>query len=124
MKVNLIHNDNIKIFDDDACHLELEKDCNKVVGPMIDVYMAGSNSQEASDFKHKKYSGFYKKRKKIGKTPKKTKFNQHRKEKCPFKKNKFKLKCYNYGKKDYFARECAKTKKVKTLDNKMNIVCL
>ena len=109
-------------FDDAAHHLELKQDRIEVARPMTDVYMASCSPQGAQAVNHKKYNGFYKKRKKVGKAPKKAKFNHHGKGKYPFKKNKSKLKYYNCGKKDHFARECTKPKKVKTLDDKINIV--
>lgn len=56
--MDLTYNDSINIFVDVAHHLELEQDRTEVVGPMTNMYIASSNSQGASGFKHKKYGGF------------------------------------------------------------------
>ena len=121
MKVNLTHNENVKTFEDTMRHLELEEDrllANKV---QTDVYFAGSGSHGASGSKRKHFGGFKKgKGKGAGPSDKKPKFEKHGKGKRPFKKNIFRMKCYNCDKKGHFARDCNEPKNVeiiKTLES-------
>ena len=46
MRVNLTHNDNIKIFDDVACHVELEEDRLLAEKPVQKAFMTENKMQE------------------------------------------------------------------------------
>ena len=47
MRVNLIHNNNIKTFDDVAHHVELEKDRLLAEKPVQEAFMTKNKSREA-----------------------------------------------------------------------------
>ena len=57
MHVNLTHNDNIKTFDDVACHVELEEDCLLVEKPVQEAFMTKNKSQRAQGFGRNKGKG-------------------------------------------------------------------
>ena len=46
MRVNLTHNDNIKTFDDVACHVELEKDRLLTEKSVQEAFMTENKSRE------------------------------------------------------------------------------
>jgi len=49
----LTHNENIKMMEDITCHLKLENDCLEANKTKTDIYMVGSNSQDARGKKNK-----------------------------------------------------------------------
>jgi hypothetical protein len=53
MSKNMMHNDNIKNFDDVAYHLELEAACLEAAKPNSFIHMAETNSHKASRPKRK-----------------------------------------------------------------------
>lgn len=51
MKRNIMHNDNLKTFDDFSCHLELESERLEIAKANGSVFLADSDSHQA--FGHK-----------------------------------------------------------------------
>ena len=54
LKVNLIHNDNIKTFSDVARHVELEDERLGAAKAASNAFMAESSGKDSSGFKSKK----------------------------------------------------------------------
>ena len=57
MSVNLTHNDNIKTFDDVACHVELEEDRLLVEKPIQEAFMTENKSRGAQGSRRNKGKG-------------------------------------------------------------------
>ena len=99
----MTHNESVKTFNDIVHHLQLEIEQFVVASPNEQAYVVEFSSRKTFDFL------FFKKNKKSddalmkGKTMACKKFKH-------VKKNKSKLKCYNYGNKGHFAREDTKSK--------------
>ena len=99
---NLIHNENIKTFDDVAHHLELEAKCLEATKPISSVHMAETSSCKAVRPKRKQPNYALGQERPNGPPPKKAKFvKRNTRGKCG-KKHKSKLTCYNCGKKGHF----------------------
>ena len=56
-RVNLTHNDNIKIFDDVTHHVKLEEDRLFAEKPVQEAFMTKTKLQEAQGFGHNKGKG-------------------------------------------------------------------
>ena len=99
-------------------HLELEEDWLEANKPNTDLYVASFSSHSSSN-KKRKFTGAYQqnKGKEMASAHKKQKFYRHGKGKFPpkKKKNMKRVKCYNYGKRGHFVRDCIESKKVQTL---------
>ena len=88
--------------------------------------MAGSRSHDGKWFKRKFHGRNQQESQADTQAKKKQKFNQLEKGKKKgfFKKKNHvsKLKCYNYGKKGHFARDCKELKKVNNLYEILNAI--
>ena len=112
MKLVLTHSENIKTFDYISRHLMLEVEC---MGVHQNTLLVAQSGQRMAFMLKCKGQG--RNAKGVGSLgPKEGKIAKHQKGKCA-KKDKAKIKCYNYGKKDHFTRECTKLKNVSTLNN-------
>ncbi|KAL6330609.1 hypothetical protein AAG906_003217 [Vitis piasezkii] len=89
----MTHNESVKTFDDIVRHLELEVKRLVVIRPNEQAYVVESSSRKTSCFKHNRK--FFKKNKKSDDALKKGKTRTHKKFKH-VKRDKSKLKCYNY----------------------------
>ena len=87
----------------------MEAEWLKVAKPNEQSYVVESNSCKTFDFKHNRK--FFKKNKKSDDALKKGKIGACKKFKCA-KRDKSKLKCYNYGNKGHFTCECIEPKQV------------
>ena len=108
----MTHNENIKTFEDVVHHLKLEAEHLEAAKPEAFVNMVESSSCRAFRPKHwnqrkDPMQGLTRRA-----APKKAKSTKHRRGKCGGKKDKSKLKCFNYGKEGHFAQECIDPKKV------------
>ena len=114
MKINMTHNDNMKTFDDISRHVKLEDERLEATKASGQLYMAESNNRNAKNFKRNGKKRNFKKGKGMGKQnfQKDETENQKRGKSAGVKKDKAKLKCYNYGKLSHFAYECTEPKKV------------
>ena len=92
IKVHLTYNIEIKTFDDNVHHLELEEDQMESSRLETEAYVANVRAQKNQDSKYK-----FKGRRGKGKASKKPKTNQQ--GKVPVTKDKSKLKCFNCGNK-------------------------
>ena len=105
--VNITHNESIKTFDDIVHHLELEVKQLVVARSNEQAYVVEFNSHKTFGFKSNRK--FFKKNKRFDDASKKEKIETRKKFKRA-KKDKSKLKCYNYGNKGYFTCECIEVK--------------
>ncbi|KAF5441797.1 hypothetical protein F2P56_036998 [Juglans regia] len=106
MSQNLMHNENIKDFDDVSRNLELEAKRLEAVKPNYTAYVVDSSSRKVSRPKRKKSKNVVTagQIKNVLGTSQRSKRGKHG-------KNKSKLKCFNCGKNDHFARDCTELKK-------------
>ena len=97
-------------FDDAIHHLELER--IQAVRSDSNAYVAKTSEARVANSKRKHYGG-QKEKKGEGKAQKKPKKDDKKDASHPRKKkDKSKLKCYNYGNKGHFAQECNEEKNV------------
>ena len=96
---NLIHNVNIKTFDDVACHLELEAKHLEVAKLISFVHIAKTSSHKASRPKRKQPNYTFGQERPNGPPPKKAKFVKRNTRRKHAKKDMCKLTFYNCGKK-------------------------
>lgn len=125
LKVNLTHNDSIKTFADAACHVELEDERLGAAKFLVQAFVAESSSGKASGFKRKKnwFKGGKGKGKETRQGPKKNKHKRNNKGKWfGKKKDKSKLKYFNYQVLGHFAQECPELKKVALINTSFNVV--
>lgn len=107
MVVNMTHNESVKTFDSIVHHLELEVERQVVARLNEQAYVDESSSRKTSIFKCNKK--LFKKNKRSDDALKKGKIETYKKFKRA-KKDKNKLKCYNYCNKGHFICECTKSK--------------
>ena len=107
MHVNLTHNDNIKTFDDVACHVELEEDRLLVEKPVQKAFMAENKSRGAQGSKRNKGKGKGPQGK--GRNEASYSGQKHKCDKRAGKRSKNK-NWFNYGKPGHFARDCTEPK--------------
>ena len=62
--MNMTHNENIKTFDDIACHLELEDECLEAAKSSSHAYVAEGNTRGTSSSKRNRDHKSFKKGKK------------------------------------------------------------
>jgi len=108
MRVNLTHNDNIKIFDDVAHHVELEEDRLHAEKPVNEPFIFETKMRGAYGSKYKKGKG---KGLKYGKRGIKASSSGHKRKrgKCGGKKDK-NMSCFNCGKPGHIAHDCTMPK--------------
>lgn len=111
MKVNMTHNENIKIFSNISYHIELEDERLKAVRPGAHVYVTKSNFKKFSSFK-RKWCKSKKMKKIVQGLMNKNKQFKFKRGKCTEKRDNTKMTCYSYDKKGHFAYKCTKPKKV------------
>ena len=111
MKINMTHNDNIKTFDDIVRYLELEDECLQAAGISNKAYVTKSGSKKSFHKRKWKWKGSQGKKAKKSKEDK-PKGNSCQRGKRGGKKDFLKVKCYNYGQKGHFARDCVEPKNV------------
>jgi len=103
MRVNLTHNDNIKTFDDVACHVELEEDRLHAEKPINEAFISETKMRGAygSNYKRGKAKGL-----KYGKRgiEASSSGHKHKRGKRSSKKGK-NMNCFNCGKPGHFARD-------------------
>jgi hypothetical protein len=103
---NLTYNDNIKIFDDVAHHVELEENRLHAEKPVNKAFISETNMCGLYDFKYKKGKS---KGPKYGKKVIKASSSGYKRKrgKHDCKKNE-NIDCFNYGKPGHFASDCSK----------------
>lgn len=125
MKVNLIHNNRIKTFQDVSCHVKLEYEQLGAANTIGQACVAKSSSKKIKGHWCKKYKKGENKGKESSYGPRKNKFKKNKKGNGFWKKkDKSKIICYNYGNMGYFARECFKPKKIALKYIFLCIVCI
>ena len=107
MRVNLTHNDNIKTFDDVACHVELEEDSLLAEKLVQKAFMTENKSREAQGSGHNKGKG----KGPQGKGGNEASYSGQKCKhgKCAGKRSKNK-NCFNCSKPGHFARDCTQSK--------------
>lgn len=121
MKVNMTQNKNIKIFKDIEHYLELEVEGHEAAKLSDHVFIAKSNSCKALGFKHKR--GYKYNHKGNGFNPDKKKpcVKEHLKGRhAGNKKDKSKMRCYNYNKLGHLAHKYIELKKVRSNSTLLN----
>ena len=112
MKFVLTHSENVKTFADISHHLELQAEC---IGAHQNTLIVTQSGQwKAFRLKRKGQGRNAKGASNLG--PKEGKIAKCQKGKSA-KKDKEKIKCYNFGKKVHFTRKCTEPKKVSFLNN-------
>ena len=114
MKVNMMHNDNIRTFNDISHHLELEDERQEATKAFCQLYVTESSSRKTSGFKHKRGNNNYQKEKGKGTSSNNKKPNTRKRKRGKYsnkKKDKAKMYFYNCGKLGRLARECTEPKK-------------
>ena len=95
MRLNMMHNENIKTFDDLSHHLELEVECLEAAKANGSSYTAQSSSRKPSRPKRKNNQG--RKNENPGVAPKKAYDIKHKRGKRGGKKGKTSTTCFNRG---------------------------
>ena len=118
MHVNLTHNDNIKTFDDVACHVELKKDRLLAKNLVHEAFMIENKSRGAQGSRRNKGMG-----KGIqGKGENEANYSGQKRKRgkraSKISKNK---NCFNYGKPGHFARDCTESKVMFNHDSPFNV---
>jgi hypothetical protein len=104
MHVNLIHNDNIKTFDD---VVQVEEDRLHAEKPVNEAFISATKMRGAYDSKYKKDKGEGLKYSKRG-IEANSSGHKHKHEKHSGKKDK-NMNCFNCDKADHFAHDCCRT---------------
>ena len=118
----MTHNKSIRTFNDIEHHLELEAKCLEVAKLFDRVYMVESSSRKALDFKRKRGHKGNQKGERSDHN-KKSDIKKRPRGRCADKKKeKSKMKCYNYSKLGHFAFECIELKKVRPNSTLLNYV--